>query len=294
MKFVLPMAFSDPTHGCEMARVAESTGWHAATVSDHVVHPETIRSPYPYTADGTPRFGAETPWPDPWVLIAAMAAVTSRLRFLTNVYVLPLRNPFVVAKAVGTAAVLSGDRVALGIGMGWMEEEFDLLEQPFRRRGRRADEMIAVMRKLWTGEPVEHHGEFYDFAPVRMLPAPRERIPVYIGGTSEAAFERVARLGDGWVSDLHTTSDLARLIAHIKQLRDERGRGDQPLEVIASATDAFDVDGYRRLEDAGVTQIMTLPWLFYGGSTGSLAEKKEGIARFAEDVISRMPREPSG
>jgi alkanesulfonate monooxygenase SsuD/methylene tetrahydromethanopterin reductase-like flavin-dependent oxidoreductase (luciferase family) len=144
------------------------------------------------------------------------------------------------------------------------------------------------MRKLWTGKPVEHHGEFYDFAPLRMLPAPQGPIPIYVGGTSQAAFERVARLGDGWVSDLHTTSDLARLIVHIKDLREEHGRGDRPLEVIASATDAFDVDGYRRLQDAGVTQVMTLPWLFYGGSTESLPEKLEGIARFGEDIIARM------
>lgn len=288
MKFVLPMAFSDPTHGCEMARVAEETGWHAVTVSDHVVHPKTIRSPYPYTEDGTPRFPPDTPWPDPWVLIAAMAAVTTRIRFLTNVYVLPLRNPFVVAKAVGTAAVLSGDRVALGIGVGWMEEEFDLLEQPFRRRGRRADEMVEVLRKLWSGDVVEHRGEFYTFDPVQMLPAPRERIPIYVGGTSEGALKRVARIGDGWVSDLHTTDQLREQIERIRRLRAECGRGDAPLSVIASATDAFDADGYRRLEDVGVTHIMTLPWIFYRGSTASLSDKKDGITRFAEDVIRRM------
>ena len=100
-----------------------------------------------------------------------MAAVTERLRFFTNVYVLPMRNPFVVAKTVGTAAVLSGNRVSLGIGMGWCEEEFELLEQPFRRRGKRADEMLDLLRALWTGEMIEHHGEFYDVAPARDEPA---------------------------------------------------------------------------------------------------------------------------
>jgi probable F420-dependent oxidoreductase len=221
-------------------------------------------------------------------LIAAMAAVTSRLRFLTNVYVLPLRNPFVVAKAVGTAAVVSGDRVALGIGMGWMAEEFALLEQPFRARGKRADEMLEVLRKLWTGETVEHRGEFYRFDPVRMLPAPRAPIPIYVGGTSEAALRRVARLGDGWVSDLHSIAELGGLIQRIRGLRAEYGRADEPLTVVASATDVFDLDGYRRLDEAGVTHLMTLPWLFYGGSTHSLTEKKDGIARFADDVIARL------
>jgi alkanesulfonate monooxygenase SsuD/methylene tetrahydromethanopterin reductase-like flavin-dependent oxidoreductase (luciferase family) len=120
------------------------------------------------------------------------------------------------------------------------------------------------------------------------LPAPHERIPIYVGGTSDGALKRVARLGDGWVSDLHTTADLKSYIDRIRGLRADCGRADAPLSVIASATDAFDVDGYRRLEDVGVTHIMTLPWIFYRGSTASLADKKDGITRFAEDVIRRM------
>ena len=132
MKFAASLAFSDPTHYCELARAAEESGWDALVLSDHVVHPEKIETPYPYTADGAPRWQAPAPWPDPWVSVGAMAAVTQRIRFLTGIYVLPLRNPFLVAKAVGTAAVLSGDRVSLGIGVGWMKEEFDLLEQDFR------------------------------------------------------------------------------------------------------------------------------------------------------------------
>ena len=166
-----------------MARACEKAGFEAVAVSDHLIHPEKLVTPYPYTDDGTPRWEDSTEWPDPFVVIAAMAAVTERLRFVTSVLVLPLRNPFQVAKTVATVAMMSNDRIVLGIGAGWMEEEFQAMEQDFRRRGRRMDEMIEVMRKLWE-EPgfVEHHGEFFDFPPVGMRPAPRERVPVLCAG----------------------------------------------------------------------------------------------------------------
>lgn len=292
MRFVLAMAFTDPRQACALAAAAERAGWAAVAVSDHVVQPAVVRSPYPYTADGKPRFAPDTPWPDPWVLIGAMAGATSRIRFLTNVFVLPLRNPFVVAKAVSTAAVVSGDRVSLGIGMGWMEEEFELLGQPFRRRGRRADEMVEILRKLWSGELVTHRGEFYSFGEVRMLPAPNRPIPLYVGGTSERALGRAARLGDGWISDLHSADDLVRIAAHLRRLREEHGRADRPFEIIASVSERLDPAKVRRLEQAGVTHLMSLPWLRYRAPADSLAEKEEAIARFAAELIEDA--DPSG
>jgi probable F420-dependent oxidoreductase len=288
LQFVVATAFSDPTHYCALARAAEDAGFDALAVSDHVVHPETITSRYPYTADGTPRFQPDTPWPDPWVAIGAMSAVTERLRFLTNIFVLPLRNPFLVAKAVGTAAVLSGDRVALGVGVGWMEDEFRLLEQEFRGRGARCDEMIEVLHKLWSGEMVEHHGRFYEFGRLQMTPAPRARIPLYVGGTSDAALRRAARLGDGWISELHSLADLRELVAKLHRFRAECGRAGSPCHVFGAATDAFGLDGYRRLADAGVTHVLTLPWVFYGGNTDSLDRKRDGIRRFGDEIIAKL------
>ena len=288
MKFVTSLAFSDPTHFCEIARAADACGWDGIVVSDHVVHPEKIESPYPYTRDGSTRWEAPAPWPDPWVAVGAMAAVTERIRFTTGIYVLPLRNPFVVAKAVGTAAVMSGDRVTLGVGVGWMKDEFDLLEQSFRNRGRRMDEMIEVMRTLWAGGMVEHHGEHYDFGRLQMSPAPKARIPILIGGLSEPALRRVGRLGDGWISDIHTTQELREIVAKIRAYRDEYGRADAPLEVVAACSDVFEADDFRRLEDIGVTHLQTMPWLMYGASTDSLDDKVDGIRRFANDVIDKL------
>ena len=288
MKFVTSLAFSEPTQLCDLARGADEAGWDGLVISDHVVHPEKIATPYPYTKDGAPRWAAPSPWPDPWVAIGAMAAVTRRVRFLTGIYVLPMRNPFSVAKAVGTAAVLSGDRVTLGVGVGWMREEFQLLEQPFERRGARTDEMIEVMRKLWAGGMVEHHGKFFDFPRLQMSPAPKQRIPILIGGVSDAALARVGRIGDGWISDIHTTEELRGIIAKIRKSQREAGREKEPLEIVAACSDAFGVDGYRRLEEIGVTHLQTMPWLFYGGPTEALDKKLEGLQRFADDVISKL------
>ena len=288
MNFIASLAFTHTSELLELARTAEACGWDGLMVSDHVVHPERIETPYPYTPDGQPRWQASAPWSDPWVAIGAMAAVTSRVRFMTGVYVLPLRNPFLVAKAVGTAALISDHRVTLGIGVGWMEDEFRLLEQPFERRGARMDEMIEVLRKLWTGEMVEHHGRFYDFPRLQMSPGVPQRVPIYSGGVSAAALRRVGRVSDGWISDLHTAEELRRIMAQIRVHRAEHGREREPLDVVAACSDTFGVDGYRRLEDGGVTHLLTMPWVFYSGAGAALRDKCEGLRRFAEDVIAKL------
>jgi probable F420-dependent oxidoreductase len=288
MKFCASLAFSDPRHYCELAKTADATGWEALILSDHVLHPAKIDSPYPYTANHEPRWEASAPWPDPWVAIAAMAAVTERLRFLTGIYVLPLRNPFVVAKALGTAALLSNYRVALGLGVGWMKEEFDLLEQSFRNRGKRADEMLEVIRKLWTGGMVAHRGEFYSFDPVQMSPPVDGDIPIIVGGLSEAALRRAGRIGDGWISDIHSTAELEAIVKKLNAYRAEYGREDRPFQVIAAANDAFDIDAFERLEAVGVTHLQTMPWAVHEAGTATLQIKQEGLERFANDVIAKM------
>lgn len=287
MKFVISAAFGDPLHLAGLAKAADACGFEAMTFSDHVVHPETLDTPYPYTEDGERRWDAFTDWPDPWVTIGHLAAVTERLRFTTNVYVLAMRNPFHAAKMISTAAVLSEGRVTLTIGVGWSNLEFRLLGQEFRRRGARTDEMIDVLRKLFTGEMVEHSGEFYSFDRLEMSPAPPGRIPIWVGGFSPPALRRAAR-NDGWLSDLQSTADITACIAKVRQHRAEIGRADEPLDVMASATDAYDLDGYRRLGDAGVTHILTMPWMFYHGDTKDPEQKQDGIRRFADDVIAKM------
>ncbi len=288
MKFTIAASFSDPGHLSPLAVAADASGWTAMSFSDHVVHPEHLDTPYPYTEDGSRRWEAFTDWPDPWVVIGALSAVTTRLRFNTNVFVLPMRNPFLAAKAVSTAAVLSNNRVTLTIGVGWSNVEFDLMGQDFKTRGKRTDEMIDVMRKLWTGKMVEHHGCFYDFDRLEMNPAPTEDIPVWVGGISNPALRRAARLGNGWLTDLQTTAEIAERIDKLNTHRREFGRENEPFDIMATPSDAADIDAYRRLEDMGVTHLMTMPWMFYFGDTKKLEEKQEGVKRFAEDVIAKM------
>ena len=287
MKFVLSTSFSPVAHLKAIAPVAEAAGWEAMSFSDHVVHPESLSTPYPYTEDGSRRWGAFTDWPDPWVTIGALAAITTSLRFTNNIFVLPMRNPFLVAKAISTAAVISDNRVIPAFGVGWSRDEFELLGQEFSNRGKRMDEMMEILRLLWSGEWVEYRGEHYQFPKLEMNPTPPGDIPIWIGGISPPAMRRAARLADGWVTDLQSSAEIAESIAQILRWREEYGRSG-PFAVMATPSDAWDYDSYRRLEDDGVTHILTMPWAFYFGETDELEEKLEGTRRFAGDIIERM------
>lgn len=288
MKFAAALAFNDPTHFIEMARTADECGWDWFAVSDHIVFPETIDSAYPYAKDGKPYWPSSTPWPDPWTAIAAMAAVTRSLRFLTNIYILPARNPLLVAKQIGTVAAMSNDRVALGIGVGWMKEEFVLLGTDYHTRGKRMDEEVEILRTLFRGGMQEYHGRHYDFDRLEMSPVPNKPVPILVGGISEVALKRAARIGDGWIAVQHTTDELRDLLGRIRTLRNEYGTAGKPFETVVACTDVFDVDGYRRLEDLGATTLTTAPWVLYGADPNSLEEKKDAIKRFADDVIARF------
>jgi probable F420-dependent oxidoreductase len=287
MKFVLSTSFSAVSHLTAIAPVADRHGWHAMSFSDHVVNPETISTPYPYTEDGSRRWQPFTDWPDPWVMIGALSTITERLRFTNNVFVLPMRNPYLVAKAISTAAIVSNNRVTPAFGVGWSRDEFELMQQDFHTRGKRADEMIEIMRLLWSGEMVQYRGRHYQFERMEMNPAPAEPIPIWIGGISDPAMRRAARLADGWVTDLQTSEEIIGSIRRIEGWRREYGRDGQ-FDVMATPSDAFDVDAYRRLEDAGVTHILTMPWPFYHGDTDDLEKKIDGVKRYADDVISRF------
>ena len=287
MKFVLSTSFSTVAHLTKMAPVADECGWEAMSFSDHVVHPETINTKYPYTKDGTRRWEAFTDWPDPWVMMGALATITERLKFTNNIFVLPMRNPYLVAKSISTAAIVSDNRVIPAIGVGWSKDEFELMQQDFHTRGKRADEMIEVMRLLWSGEMVSYQGKHYQFDPMEMNPAPTEYVPIWVGGISNAAMKRAARIGDGWVSDLQTSAEIVNCIDHIRSMRREFGR-DGDFSVMATPSDAFDVDAYKRLADQGVTHILTQPWPFYHGDTQDLDKKIDGIRRYADDIIAKF------
>jgi len=290
MKFSAALAFTDPDHYLPLARACEDAGFWAVACSDHVAHPREISSPYPYSDDGSPRFPPGTAFVDPLVAMAAMGVVTERLRFFTNIYVLPLRNPLGVAKQLASIVSLIGNRIALGIGVGWMEEEFELLGTDFHTRGKRTDEAVAIMRGLWKPEPewFSFDGAHYRLPDVEMTPRISEPVPIYVGGISEIAFKRAARLGDGWISDLMTTAEVADAIERIEGWRAHYGTADGPFEYVVSVSDVGNVAGFARLEDLGVTNLLTMPWVYSRGFTDDLDERLAGIDEFGETVIAAM------
>jgi probable F420-dependent oxidoreductase len=278
------MLGAQPEDWNRIAVAAEELGYHGVAISDHVVYPSYLASKYPYTPDGTPQFSPEENWPDVWVAIGSMAAVTTRLHFMTNVYVLPLRNPFVAAKAIGTAAYLSGNRVGVGVGAGWMREEFDLMEQRFDQRGARMDEMLEVMAGLWAGGMFEHHGRFYDFDPVDMRPAPTAPVPVYIGGASDVAFRRAAR-HDGWLGLYHAPEELIEHCRTLRRFREDAGTADRPFEIIAAPLAKPSRDLLDDLETEGVTTILTSAWLPKGVLTPTGDEAVALLTSYAERFL---------
>jgi len=289
VRFCQSLMYAAPDDWIELTRVAEAVGFDQVSLSDHVFYPDKLESSYPYSDTGRPIFPGETPWPDVWVMTGALAAVTERITFSTHVYVLPARNPFVVAKAVGTAAHLSGGRVLLGVGAGWMREEFTQLEQPFQGRGARMEEQIEVLRTLWQGGMVEHHGEFYDFDRLEMSPAPPGPVPILIGGHTEAALRRAARIGDGWMGVYYGLDELKAMAARLAGYRAEYGTTDRPFDVQAAIVDRLPTpDVCAELEEAGVTTLITSAWMMEGLQFASRDENVRALERFGERYIAPL------
>ena len=280
-----------PDHLLPMARAAEANGFDTITVPDSVFFPESVSADYPYSADGGRFWAPETPFVDPFVAISAMAAVTTRIRFLTNVVKLPIRDPLLVAKQLSSMAVLSNNRISLGVGLSWIPEEFAWTHTEMRTRGTRANEMIEILQLVCAGagpQWVEYHGNHYDFDRLMMAPTPDRAVPILVGGLSEPGLRRAARLADGWISVQNTTAEIVGAIDALHTYRNEYGRADQPFEINALATDAFDLDGYRRLADAGVTELQTVPWYFFGGDPDDLTVRIDSLAKFADTVIAKF------
>lgn len=288
MQFAIALAFNDPRQWPRLACAAEEAGFGALVVSDHLFHPRPLRTPYPYTSSGQPRWQPETPWPDPLISIAAMASVTRRIRFLTSIYLLPLRHPVVAAKQVATTALYAEDRLILGIGAGWMREEFELLGQPFAGRGRRMLEAVDVMRKLWRGGTVEHEGEFYSIPPLEMSPSLDTPVPIWGGGTSEVALRRAAAHFEGWTSEIQSAAEVEELLSKLTAYRKQAGREDLPFGSCVTAKDIITLDGYRSLADLGVSYLITVPWALYRIEDDTVEARCDSIRRFADEVIAPL------
>ena len=254
MRFSYAESMCDPTHYVPLAKAAEEGGFHSFVIPDSICYPEVSDSKYPYTPDGDRHFLEDKPFIEPFTLIPALAAVTEGLRFTTFVVKLPIRHPVLVAKSVTSVAVMSDNRFGFGIGTSPWPEDFQVTGTDWKTRGKRMDEMIEIIRGLAAGGFFEFHGKHYDLPSIKMCPTPTKPVPILIGGHAEAALKRAARLGDGW---MHAgTDDLEAMIKRINDLRHEYGREREPFEVHVISFDAFSVDGIRKLEDMGVTDVI--------------------------------------
>ena len=375
MRFSYAESMTDPSFYAPLARAAEEAGYDSMVIPDSICYPLHATSEYPYNPDGSREFLEDKPFLEPFSLIPALGAVTSRLRFTTFVVKVPVRNPVLLAKQATSTAVLTGNRLALGVGTSPWREDYEVLGVDWAGRGRRLDESIAILRGLASGDYFEYQGKAFTLPAVKIAPVPTEPIPVLIGGHSDAALRRAARLGDGWMHGGGDPADLPRLLARLAQFRREAREGDegdadqqpQPLttysapeapsrarpgegamgeglprdlgghrgdhspggdrapsrarpgegamgeglphawgghrgghppggyQVHVISLDAYTVDGVRRLEEQGVTDVIIgFRWPYVTGQdTEPLSRKLDSLRRFADDVIAKT-RSPGG
>ena len=286
MQYTVSVAMSPVDQLTELAKTAEAVGFDSIALPDSIFYMEKQSADYPYTADGSRMWNEDTPWADPLIVAGAMGAVTSKLRFYTNVMKLGSRNPLLLARQVGSVANLTKNRFGFGVGIGWAPEEFEWCGVPYAKRGKRVDEMIEEIKLVLAGGMVEFHGEFYDFDRLQMSPAPTELVPFYVGGHTDVALKRAARVSDGWTSAMLTCDQLAEIIGRLKKLLAENGRADDPFEFQAVCIDKFGVDGHRELAKVGVTDNIVIPWIFEGlGFDAPLDKKQDAMKRFADIYI---------
>jgi probable F420-dependent oxidoreductase len=287
MKFGIIFANTGPAavdaeYLSELARLAEESGFESLWTVEHVVVPAGYESQYPYSRDGRMPGGEDVPIPDPLVWLAFAAAATRTIRLATGILILPQRNPVVLAKEVATLDVLSGGRVTLGVGVGWLKEEFDALGVPFDERGARTDEYVEALRSLWRDPEPTYSGKFASFDRAKSYPKPAQAggPPVVIGGHTRAAARRAGRLGDGFFPGRGALADLGGLLEELRVSAKDAGRDPDSIEITAGG--AMDPEGIKPYADLGVSR-MVVPPLGY-----DLDTLREQLPRFGENVISKL------
>jgi probable F420-dependent oxidoreductase len=286
MKYGLAFASSvafDHDNALDICSAAAAAGFESVWGGEHVIIPAGIESAYPYTEDGKIPVTPDAPIPDPLIWLAYVAAANPGLRLGTCILILPQRNPLLLAKELATLDRLSGGRMELGIGVGWMKEEFDAMGIPWEARGARTDEYIEAMRLLWSGPGVEFHGRFVDFDEVTCSPRPPTgSIPIIVGGDTDRAIKRAAGLAQGYFPGSTDPEKLESLITSLKQKTEENGRNPEEMEVsvIYGEQMTDPARGMEQMATIGVDRLMVPAFMFMGD--GGL----DRLAEFGETVIA--------
>lgn len=273
-----------PENAKALAEMAEAAGFESIWTVEHVVIPVGYAARYPYSETGRMPAPDDVPIADPLVFLSYVAAVTKTLRLATGILILPQRHPAYVAKEVATLDVLSGGRVLLGVGIGWLKDEFDALGLAFEERAARTEEAIRAIRTLWAREPQAFEGKFFRWGPVESNPKPVQQpgVPIIIGGHVEKAARRAARLGDGFFPGRPPGDDLNRLLAAMRDECQKIGRNAQDIEITVGAGSNLTLDQVRRLRDQGVSRIVLPPPGFDRESI------KRSLAAIGEKIIAKM------
>ena len=290
MRFCIPFPFIDASHILPMARAADDAGFDSLAKSDAVFYPEVVSAKYHGSPDGNRFWPPETPSVDPFVSLAAIGAVTTKIRLTTNVVKLPIRDPLLVAKQLASVAVMSGERVSLGVGLSWVPEEFTFTRTSWATRAARFEEIIAILRIACGGggpKWIEYHGQHYDFDRLMISPSPQQAVPIIIGGHSDAAMRRAARVADGWVAGRLSTEELVDAATRLRAYRGEYGTEDRPFSIAGQTLLLPDQRLLDTLAEAGVDELQVLPWLHYGGDPNDVQVRVASIYRFAADYIHR-------
>jgi probable F420-dependent oxidoreductase len=282
MKVGIPLFMLRPQHMARVAQRAEALGFESVWVPEHLVFPTHITSRYPYAADGVPPINPATPLVDPLIVLTQVAALTSRIRLGTNIYLLPLRHPLESARLATTLDVLSGGRLTLGVGAGWLAEEFQAVGIDFNSRGGRLRECVRALRELWMAPEPEFHGRYFSFGPVKFEPKPLQKPhpPILFGGETEAALKRAAALGDGWYGVGHSPDSARIQVDTLHTHLTAAGRTEIPFEITVSpGSGGLTRDDLGRYADAGVHRLVVLPW-----RRGSEAD--DALGRLADAVLA--------
>jgi probable F420-dependent oxidoreductase len=277
--------FPTPESALELAEVAEQFGIESLWTGEHVVIPIGYRSVHPYTGTGQLPIPPDTPIPDPLIWLSWVAGRTNTVRLCTGVLILAEHHPAEVAKQVATLDVLSGGRVILGVGMGWLKEEFDVLSVPFEQRAGRLEEGIQALRALWTQDEPTFHGQYYSFTKAVSRPRPvQSNLPIVIGGKSEHAARRAGRLGDGFYPINTTPRELEHLLAAMRSAAEDVGRDPSTIEITVKG--AHDISSIRQFAELGVERVIVNV-----GPAEAVAfdstRLREGLDRFANEVMVR-------
>ena len=267
-----------------LAQYAESLGFESLWTFEHVMVPVEYQSKYPYSKDGKMGGGSDNPFLDPLIALAAVAAQTRTIRLGTGVNILSQANPLLLAKQAASLDVLSNGRFMLGAGIGWLKEEFEAMGVPFERRGARYDDYVVAMRKVWSGEVVEHQSEFINWSGFQSYPTPVQAggVPIIIGGSKGKAFQRIARLGDGWFAPTNNAAGLAPLLDPLKAACDEAGRDYASVEITSMWDNQGGMEAIEAFADIGVSRVI-VPLFALGRDPAA------GLGKLAEDIVAQLP-----